>query len=210
MNALNIIEDNTTPNAAVDTSSARKRQRVAQKPTPTSLMNNSNLNKFKNNNQKSLEVYEDEEDGDKENRDPNVTNNRRHDSNFSAGSNNNAGGNDESQMKKMKSNANVTTMDSSGEEEAAAAAAKVRVNTKIFNETKPSAPPRAPFVAKLYSSLPKTSRVVLGDITRNHSPNRLAPGKYRIGPVSSLNGEQKRSEGGNATNNNRTSILKVR
>jgi hypothetical protein len=210
MNALNIIEDNTTPNAAADTASARKRQRVAQKPTPTSLMNNSNLNKFKNNNQKSLEVYEDEEDGDKENRDPNVTNNRRHDSNFSAGSNNNAGVNDESQMKKMKSNANVTTMDSSGEEEAAAAAAKVRVNTKIFNETKPSAPPRAPFVAKLYSSLPKTSRVVLGDITRNHSPNRLAPGKYRIGPVSSLNGEQKRSEGGNATNNNRTSILKVR
>ena len=112
-------------------------------------------------------------------------------------------------MKKMKSNANVTTMDSSGEEEAAAAA-KVRVNTKIFNETKPSAPPRAPFVAKLYSSLPKTSRVVLGDITRNHSPNRLAPVKYRIGPVSSLNGEHQRSEGRNATNNNRTSILKVR
>ena len=75
---------------------------------------------------------------------------------------------------------------------------------------------RAPFVTKLYSSLPKTGRVVLGDITRNYSPNRLVPGKYLIRPVSSSKGEenpQKRSEGGtnsNSSNNNRTSILKVR
>ena len=95
-----------------------------------------------------------------------------------------------------------------------------KVNMQIFRdnnerETKPSAP-RAPFVTKLYSSLPKTGRVVLGDITRNYSPNRLVPGKYLIRPVSSSKGEenpQKRSEGGtnsNSSNNNRTSILKVR
>jgi hypothetical protein len=154
-------------------------------------------NKFKNLSQQktALEVYEDEEDGDKENRNPNLpSNNRRYNSN--SGANDDLGGND--QMKKMKSsNVNVVMDDF---EEA------TKVNTKIFKEKKTSAP-RAPFVAKLYSSLP-TSRVVLGDITRNHSPNRLAPGKYRIGPNSSSSGQQKRSEGDTTTN--RTSILKVR
>jgi len=202
MSALHIIEDNTTPNAAALDSSARKRQRVAQKPSTTTTSPSSlkfENKKFKNLSQQktALEVYEDEEDGDKENRNPNVpSNNRRYNSN--SGANDDLGGND--QMKKMKSSNVNVVMDMGDFEEA------TKVNTKIFKEKKTSAP-RAPFVAKLYSSLP-TSRVVLGDITRNHSPNRLAPGKYRIGPNSSSSGQQKRSEGDTTTN--RTSILKVR
>ena len=202
MSALHIIEENTTPNAAALDSSARKRQRVAQKPSTTTTSPSSlkfENNKFKNLSQQktALEVYEDEEDGDKENRNPNVpSNNRRYNSN--SGANDDLGGND--QMKKMKSSNVNVVMDMGDFEEA------TKVNTKIFKEKKTSAP-RAPFVAKLYSSLP-TSRVVLGDITRNHSPNRLAPGKYRIGPNSSSSGQQKRSEGDTTTN--RTSILKVR
>ena len=214
MNALNIIEDNeATPNMD---SSSRKRQRVTHKPSTTMTSPSAlNLNNFKNLRQSTksaLKVYEDEEDGDKENRDPNVPSNRRYNSNSDVGTNKDLGGNEEEEeeeKKKMRGN------DFSSSEIQVS-----KVNMQIFRdnnerETKPSAP-RAPFVTKLYSSLPKTGRVVLGDITRNYSPNRLVPGKYLIRPVSSSKGEenpQKRSEGGtnsNSSNNNRTSILKVR
>ena len=219
MNALNIIEDNeATPNMD---SSSRKRQRVTHKPSTTTTTMTSpsalNLKNFKNLRQSTksaLKVYEDEEDGDKENRDPNVPSNRRYNSNSDVGTNKDLGGNEEEEeeeeeKKKMRGN------DFSSSEIQVS-----KVNMQIFRdnnerETKPSAP-RAPFVTKLYSSLPKTGRVVLGDITRNYSPNRLVPGKYLIRPVSSSKGEenpQKRSEGGtnsNSSNNNRTSILKVR
>ena len=213
MNALNIIEDNeATPNMD---SSSRKRQRVTHKPSTTMTSPSAlNLNNFKNLRQSTksaLKVYEDEEDGDKENRDPNVPSNRRYNSNSDVGTNKDLGGNEEEEEEKKKMRGNDF---SSSEIQVS------KVNMQIFRdnnerETKPSAP-RAPFVTKLYSSLPKTGRVVLGDITRNYSPNRLVPGKYLIRPVSSSKGEenpQKRSEGGtnsNSSNNNRTSILKVR
>jgi len=215
MNALNIIEDNeATPNMD---SSSRKRQRVTHKPSTTMTSPSAlNLNNFKNLRQSTksaLKVYEDEEDGDKENRDPNVPSNRRYNSNSDVGTNKDLGGNEEEEEEEEKKKMRGNDFSSSEIQVS-------KVNMQIFRdnnerETKPSAP-RAPFVTKLYSSLPKTGRVVLGDITRNYSPNRLVPGKYLIRPVSSSKGEenpQKRSEGGtnsNSSNNNRTSILKVR
>ena len=213
MNALNIIEDNeATPNMD---SSSRKRQRVTHKPSTTmtspSALNLKNFKNLRQSTKSALKVYEDEEDGDKENRDPNVPSNRRYNSNSDVGTNKDLGGNEEEEEEKKKMRGNDF---SSSEIQVS------KVNMQIFRdnnerETKPSAP-RAPFVTKLYSSLPKTGRVVLGEITRNYSPNRLVPGKYLIRPVSSSKGEenpQKRSEGGtnsNSSNNNRTSILKVR
>lgn len=215
MNALNIIEDNeATPNMD---SSSRKRQRVTHKPSTTMTSPSAlNLKNFKNLHQSTksaLKVYEDEEDGDKENRDPNVPSNRRYNSNSDVGTNKDLGGNEEEEEEEKKTKMRGNDFSSSEIQVS-------KVNMQIFRdnnerETKPSAP-RAPFVTKLYSSLPKTGRVVLGDITRNYSPNRLVPGKYLIRPVSSSKGEenpQKRSEGGtnsNSSNNNRTSILKVR
>ena len=217
MNALNIIEDNeATPNMD---SSSRKRQRVTHKPSTTMTSPSAlNLNNFKNLRQSTksaLKVYEDEEDGDKENRDPNVPSNRRYNSNSDVGTNKDLGGNEEEEEEEEEEKKKMRGNDFSSSEIQVS-----KVNMQIFRdnnerETKPSAP-RAPFVTKLYSSLPKTGRVVLGDITRNYSPNRLVPGKYLIRPVSSSKGEenpQKRSEGGtnsNSSNNNRTSILKVR
>ena len=188
----------------------RRRHKPSTTMTSPSALNLNNFKNLRQSTKSALKVYEDEEDGDKENRDPNVPSNRRYNSNSDVGTNKDLGGNEEEEeKKKMRGN------DFSSSEIQVS-----KVNMQIFRdnnerETKPSAP-RAPFVTKLYSSLPKTGRVVLGDITRNYSPNRLVPGKYLIRPVSSSKGEenpQKRSEGGtnsNSSNNNRTSILKVR
>jgi hypothetical protein len=68
------------------------------------------------------------------------------------------------------------------------------------------------FVAKLYSSLPQTKRVILSDITRQHSPNRLPTGITKISNGKFVNDDEDTTKEATKTKRSlqQRSVLKVR
>ena len=68
------------------------------------------------------------------------------------------------------------------------------------------------FVAKLYSSLPQTKRVILSDITRQHSPSRLPTGITKISNGKFVNDDEDTTKEATKTKRSlaQRSVLKVR